>query len=117
MRYIVVGLGNIGAKRRQVLGHRYVGGVDPENRDADWADLADVPPVLEAYDRHDGCGYAVWCRHCKVWHYHGHGEGHRVAHCHDPESPYHRPGYTLRPIGKTVPTYKNGRPRPPEGAG
>ena len=48
IRYIVVGLGNIGTRRRQVLGSHYVGGVDPLNREADWLAIDDVPP--ESYD-------------------------------------------------------------------
>jgi hypothetical protein len=46
IRYIVVGLGNIGTRRRQVLGSHYVGGVDPLNREADWLAIDDVPPEL-----------------------------------------------------------------------
>ena len=29
-------------------------------------------------------------------------------------SPYSQTGYILKPIGKPVPTFKNGKPRPPE---
>ena len=39
--------------------------------------------------------WAVWCRHCGVFHYHGPAEGHREAHCGDPASPYWRSGYNL----------------------
>jgi hypothetical protein len=37
----------------------------------------------------------VWCKHCRHWHYHGPGEGHREPHCTNPVSPYHRAGYNL----------------------
>lgn len=48
MRYLVVGYGNIGTKRRKVLGERCVGTVDPFNADADYASLNACPP--ETYD-------------------------------------------------------------------
>lgn len=53
-------------------------------------------PVLEAvaYDEY-GC-LKVWCEHCDAWHFHGPGDGHRVAHCADPASPYEGSGYILR---------------------
>ena len=73
-------------------------------------------PILDAYERNDGYGLAVWCRCCRRWHVHGHGAGHRVEHCHREDSPYMKTGYVLRPIGKPVPTFNNGRPRPPEGS-
>jgi predicted dehydrogenase len=48
MRYVVVGLGNIGCKRKAVLGARCVATVDPFNPAADHRDLADVP--TDVYD-------------------------------------------------------------------
>ena len=73
-------------------------------------------PVLDAYILDsDGC-LAVWCIHCRRWHFHGVGDGHRVAHCDGADSPYQRTGYVLQETGLAVPRYKNGRPRPPEGA-
>lgn len=48
MRYVVVGYGNIGRKRRQVLGPRCVGTVDPYRPEADYPRLEDVPG--DAYD-------------------------------------------------------------------
>jgi predicted dehydrogenase len=48
MRYLVVGYGNIGAKRRKELGERCVGTVDPFNSDADYASVSACP--LEIYD-------------------------------------------------------------------
>lgn len=46
MRYIVVGLGNIGSKRRAILGPRCMATVDPFNLAADYRDLGDVPVGL-----------------------------------------------------------------------
>lgn len=43
MRYLVVGLGNIGEKRRRVLADRCVATVDPYRADADWSSHLDVP--------------------------------------------------------------------------
>jgi scyllo-inositol 2-dehydrogenase (NADP+) len=45
MNYLIVGLGNIGAKRRAVLGGRCVATVDPFNPDADFVDAAAVDPA------------------------------------------------------------------------
>ena len=72
----------------------------------------EVTPVLDAYDWIDGHGLAIWCRYCRKWHVHGHGGGHRLAHCLADGSPYINGGYVLKPIGKPVPKYKNGRPKP-----
>jgi hypothetical protein len=74
-------------------------------------DLADVVPVLDAYTRNDGHGLAVWYQYCSRWHVHGRGGGRRFAHCLK-ASPYVKAGYVLNPIGKPVPTFKNGRVRP-----
>ena len=41
-------------------------------------------PVLSAVPREDGYGLKVWCDFCDRWHYHGFGEGHRIAYCHNP---------------------------------
>ena len=71
-----------------------------------------VTPFLDAYDRKDGNGLAVWCRYCRRWHAHGHGRGNRAAHCHVGDSPYIKTGYLLKPIGMPVPTFKNGRLKP-----
>lgn len=76
--------------------------------------LTGTTPVLDAYDRNDGHGLAVWCRYCLKWHVHGHGAGDRAANCHVEDSPYIKTGYVLKPIGRPVPTYKNERPKPPD---
>jgi scyllo-inositol 2-dehydrogenase (NADP+) len=44
MRYLVVGYGNIGAKRKAVLGERCVATVDPFNTAADYRTVAEVDP-------------------------------------------------------------------------
>jgi scyllo-inositol 2-dehydrogenase (NADP+) len=48
MRYLVVGLGNIGQRRRALLGERCVATADPFNDAADYRSARDVP--LDAYD-------------------------------------------------------------------
>jgi hypothetical protein len=77
-----------------------------------------TPPVLAA--RRSGVHLLVWCAHCDRDHLHGvcsgrpdcpavrsrgrkpctcppgSGDGHRVAHCHNPRSPYRQTGYVLR---------------------
>ena len=55
------------------------------------------PPALPAYPWHSrsGAGLKVRCEHCRKWHYHGTGYGHRVAHCFRDDSPYRRGGYVL----------------------
>jgi hypothetical protein len=55
-------------------------------------------PTLPAYD--DGYNYKVWCEHCRRWHLHGRIDGHRVAHCHRPSSPYDRTGYIIQKAGE-----------------
>lgn len=48
MRYLLVGLGNIGAKRRALLGDRCVATVDPFNPAADYRDVRDCS--VDQYD-------------------------------------------------------------------
>src|SRR5437763_4390051 len=45
MRVIVVGLGVQGRKRRAIAGSDAVASVDPVNREADYREIADVPPA------------------------------------------------------------------------
>lgn len=50
-------------------------------------------PVLLAYPTGpDTC--RAWCPPCATWHHHGHGPGHRVAHC--AAGPYRDGGYILK---------------------
>jgi predicted dehydrogenase len=46
LKYAVVGLGNIGRKRRELLGIRCTATVDPYAADADYAVLEDCPPAI-----------------------------------------------------------------------
>ena len=48
MRYLVVGLGNIGGRRRTLLGARCVATADPYNASADYRSVEDVP--LDSFD-------------------------------------------------------------------
>ena len=43
----------------------------------------DAPTLpAESYISADGrVPWRVWCVHCGEWHYHGPGDGHRIAHC------------------------------------
>jgi scyllo-inositol 2-dehydrogenase (NADP+) len=43
MNYVVVGFGNIGARRKRLLGHRCVATIDPANPAADYRALPDCP--------------------------------------------------------------------------
>lgn len=56
----------------------------------------DVIPVLEATPV-QGCPdqWAIWCTYCETHHFHGAAEGHRVAHCTEPSSPYRDGGYFI----------------------
>lgn len=55
-------------------------------------------PVLAAVERNPEGMLSVWCPFCQRWHHHGTGEGHRVAHCMDPESPFLETGYVIKKI-------------------
>ncbi len=56
-----------------------------------------MTPKVPAYEtRH---GLAVWCIHCREWHRHGRGDGHRLAHCRSATSPYLSTGYDLVVVG------------------
>jgi len=61
-------------------------------------------PLIRAHRivRPDGVPMlAFWCPWCKCEHTHGagaepgNGDGHRVAHCHTPDSPFIDTGYVL----------------------
>lgn len=60
-------------------------------------------PTVAAYDLLLDNGAEVWlidCPHCGEPHAHGPGEGHRIAHCTNPASPYRRTGYNLAYAGE-----------------
>lgn len=62
-----------------------------------------TPPTLVGYlePGRQVVHVRVWCDWCCIWHTHGagtdgtHGDGHRVAHCGTPDSPYYDSGYTI----------------------
>jgi len=55
-------------------------------------------PILIAFPRNREGDLDAWCPHCKQWHHHGPGEGHRHAHC-NRESPFREGGgYILKRI-------------------
>ena len=87
------------------------------------AGIGRTTPELPAYDT--GRNLIVWCSHCCRWHAHGRGHhvgsegnGHRVAHCIKPNSPYDRTGYILWYVGDATPEIikdlSRRRPRGPE---
>jgi hypothetical protein len=51
-------------------------------------------PAFQGNGEDHSVRWLVWCRHCRVWHEHGPGEGHRIAHCGQP-TPYTQTGYNL----------------------
>lgn len=54
-------------------------------------------PVIECIPRKDfPTGLRFYCAFCKRYHNHGEGEGHRIAHCHNSESPFDKTGYILK---------------------
>lgn len=57
-------------------------------------------PIVQAYriEHPVSPSLVFWCVHCRRWHTHGAGDGHRVAHCKD-GAPYTRGGYVLKSIG------------------
>lgn len=55
-----------------------------------------TPPIIIASIGERGTLH-FWCDHCQLWHHHGAGEGHRIAHCLSTDSPYKTSGYYLRP--------------------
>ena len=56
-----------------------------------------MTPKVLAYSTPSGVTF--WCIHCRVWHRHGHGGGHRQAHCRGGASPYLATGYDLVVVG------------------
>lgn len=66
-------------------------------------------PVLAAFDNGRG-GLAAWCPWCCDWHHHSQGDGHRVGHCWNMNSPFREGGYILRkvklPLGFVIARFK-----------
>lgn len=52
-----------------------------------------IHPVLLAEPTEHGL--RAWCPFCARWHFHGQGDGHRVAHCIEEDSALHATGYIL----------------------
>ena len=59
--------------------------------------MVSVTPKVLAYET--PAELTFWCMHCREWHRHGHGAGHRLAHCRDAASPYRETGYDLVVVG------------------
>jgi hypothetical protein len=59
--------------------------------------LAMGAPVLPAYPASRDTVW-VMCPHCRVPHYHGRRDGHRIAHCLDVTSPLRVTGYVLHEV-------------------
>ena len=56
-------------------------------------------PTILCEERDDGVkGLQFFCEYCGEIHRHGIGEGHRVAHCSNPHSPYKKDGYILKEV-------------------
>lgn len=67
--------------------------------------MNDIPEIqADRIDQDGAAQLRFYCDHCQRHHFHsagdrpGDGDGHRVAHCHDPASPYSQSGYTLREV-------------------
>jgi hypothetical protein len=58
-----------------------------------------LPAYLYAWHGLDTLTYdlVVWCVHCGKWHRHAWGDGHKAAHCLDPQ--HYPAGYVLQMVG------------------
>lgn len=56
----------------------------------------DIPVLLYYPSKYSDKVCWVWCPHCKTFHTHGIGPGHRQAHC-GSDSPFKKTGYYLVP--------------------
>lgn len=54
--------------------------------------------MLKAFERNKEGMLSAWCPFCHEFHHHGKGEGHRVAHCKNNDSPFYQTGYELKLI-------------------
>jgi len=53
-------------------------------------------PIIVCKSRKDiPYGMEFYCEHCKKYHKHGEGDGHRVAHCVNQNSPFFNTGYVV----------------------
>lgn len=55
-------------------------------------------PTLQGFERNKEGMLSAWCPFCKKFHHHGIGEGHRIAHCSNEESPFNQTGYVIKQI-------------------
>ena len=84
------------------------GGTQGQNSDLLHEIVPHSPPYVKApiptVDAYLCDGQLIFfCAYCQMWHYHGSGLGHRVAHCDcGSGSPYLETGYVLRAIGKRL---------------
>ena len=74
--------------------------IDEENQEKSINDITYVDVDGEKYplmlcEEHKG-SWRFYCPFCLRFHYHGHGEGHRLAHCHTVNSPFNKSGYFLK---------------------
>lgn len=88
--------GRSGEVRGETTSQEYTTSQDFEKNQHIWGfsmtNLTNLPnlPAYKSDDYH----WAVWCRYCGCLHFHGIGDGHRVAHC-IIDTPYTQSGYTL----------------------
>jgi hypothetical protein len=58
-------------------------------------------PVIKCLPRPDFPeGMMFWCPFCNRWHMHGIGNGPRVSHCFNPDSPHYHSEYKIQMIPK-----------------
>lgn len=58
-------------------------------------------PIIKCFPRPGfNGGLMFYCPFCQKWHLHGIGNGHRVAHCTNQESPLKENGYILKMLTK-----------------
>lgn len=53
-------------------------------------------PVLEAFERNEQGDLSIYCVFCQEHHHHGQGDGHRIAHCTNEDSPFIKTGYIIK---------------------
>jgi hypothetical protein len=68
-------------------------------------------PVIKCIHERNSL-YKFYCDLCKRNHYHGPKPGHRIAHCHNEDSPFDKTGYFVIPMTEAeVRAYKRARKR------
>jgi hypothetical protein len=82
--------------------------------------MSETCPVLDAFrytSPRQEVSLVVWCVPCGKWHWHGagarpgDGDGHRLAHCINEQSPYTRGGYVLHEVGTITAREMREQPR------